>query len=71
MKTLLKLHLTVYQLHITKSCSEGLLLANVTFNNLIYFQVHRVSKTSHLWFAITLTLVNGFSYFLAEMLPIK
>jgi len=28
-------------------------------------------KTSHLWLAITLTHVNGFWYFLAEMLPIK
>jgi len=28
-------------------------------------------KTSHLWLAITLTNVNGFWYFLAEMLPIK
>jgi len=34
--------------------------------------VHRVSKkTSHLWLAITLTQMNGFWYFLAEMLPIK
>jgi len=28
-------------------------------------------KTSHLWFAITLTHENAFLYFLAEMLPIK
>jgi len=28
-------------------------------------------KTSHLWLAITLTHMNGFWYFLAEMLPIK
>jgi len=28
-------------------------------------------KTSHLWLAITLTHVNGFWYFLAEMLPMK
>jgi len=28
-------------------------------------------KTSHLWLAITLTCMNGFWYFLAEMLPIK
>ena len=30
-----------------------------------------LKKTSHLWLAITLTHVNGFWYFLAEMLPIK
>jgi len=34
-------------------------------------KLHRVSKTSHLWFAITLTHVNGFWHFLSEMLPIK
>jgi len=28
-------------------------------------------KTSHLWLAITLSYVNGFWYFLAEMLPIQ
>jgi len=28
-------------------------------------------KTSHLWLAITLTHMNGFWYFLAEMLPTK
>jgi len=28
-------------------------------------------KTSHLWLAVTLTYVNGFWYFLAQMLPIK
>ena len=28
-------------------------------------------KTSHLWFAITSTHMNGFRYFLAKMLPIK
>jgi len=28
-------------------------------------------KTSHVWLAITLTHMNGFWYFLAEMLPIK
>jgi len=33
--------------------------------------IHRVSKTSHLWLAITLMHMNGFGYFLAEMLPIK
>jgi len=33
---------------------------------------HRVSKkTSHLWLVITSTHVNGFWYFVAEMLPIK
>jgi len=30
-----------------------------------------LKKTSHLWLAITLMHVNGFWYFLAEMLPIK
>jgi len=30
-----------------------------------------LKKTSHLWLAITLTHMNGFWYFLAEMLPIK
>ena len=34
-------------------------------------RIYRVSKTSHLWLAITLTHMNGFWYFLAEMLPIK
>jgi len=34
--------------------------------------IHRVSKkTSHLWLAITLTRMNGFWYFLAEMILIK
>jgi len=28
-------------------------------------------QTSHLWFAITLTYINAFLYFLAEMLPVK
>jgi len=28
-------------------------------------------KTSHLWLAMTLTHMNGFWYFLAEMLPKK
>jgi len=36
-----------------------------------YIYVHRVSKTSHLWLAITLAYMNGFWYSLAEMLPIK
>ena len=30
-----------------------------------------LKKTSHLWLAITLAHMNGFWYFLAEMLPIK
>jgi len=30
-----------------------------------------LKKTSHLWLAITLMHMNGFRYFLAEMLPIK
>ena len=33
--------------------------------------LHGVSKKSHLWLAIILTHMNGFWYFLAEMLPIK
>ena len=34
--------------------------------------LHTMSqKTSHLWLAITLMHMNGFWYFLAEMLPIK
>jgi len=37
----------------------------------VFFKLHRVSKTSHLWLAITLTHVNGFWYFLAEILLIK
>jgi len=35
----------------------------------LYYTVSR--KTSHLRLAITLTHINGFWYFLAEMLPIK
>ena len=35
-------------------------------------RIYTVSqKTSHLWLAITLTHVNGFWYFFAQMLPIK
>jgi len=30
-----------------------------------------LKRTSHLWLATTLTHMNGFWYFLAEMLPIK
>jgi len=33
--------------------------------------VHRVSKTSRLWLAMSLTHVNGFRHFLAQILPIK
>jgi len=38
----------------------------------IRIRIYTVSqKTSHLWLAITLTHMNRFWYFLAEMLPIK
>jgi len=32
---------------------------------LCYGCIHRVSKTFHLWLAITVTHMNGFWYFLA------
>ena len=38
---------------------------------LISYYTPCLKKTSQLWLAITLTVVNGFWYFLAEMLPIK
>jgi len=36
-----------------------------------YYFATASQKTSHFWLAITLTHMNGFGYFLAEMLPIK
>jgi len=42
----------------------------LTLFQLAYYTVSQ-KKTSHLWLAITLTHMNGFWYFLAEMLPMK
>jgi len=40
--------------------------------NILSQRIYTVSqKTSHLWLAITLTYVNGFLIFLAQILPIK
>jgi len=66
--------------------NSGLMDFNSSFNLYAYFSskywhiytyscnVHSIlclKKMSHLWLAITLTHMNGFWYFLAEMLPIS
>jgi len=41
-------------------------------HNMRRYVTYTVSqKTSHCWLAITLTHINGFWYFLAQILPIK
>jgi len=69
---------TCYNLHVHGSIATifGTNVAEKAGNqNVLYFPTspnYTVSqKTSHLWLALTLMHVNGFWYFLAEMLPIK
>jgi len=41
------------------------------FHKMFWWTTPCLKKTSHLWLAITLTHMNGFWYFLAEMLLMK
>jgi len=55
-------------LHDEAITRHRLLQAHIT----VASEIYTVSqKTSHLWLAITLMHMNGFRYFLAEILPIK
>ena len=62
---------------VRQSVTNGYLskLLHVQWRNqrcVVAYKFYIVSqKTSHLWLAVTLTHMNGFLYFLAEMLPIK
>jgi len=50
---------------------SNFLVLDIVWKALTYLSTSCLKITSHLWLAVTLTHMNGYRHFVAEMLPIK